>query len=831
MSVNRTNEMTPSISRKKSLLDSRKMNKISQNSIKSKKTSNKMNSNMVSRKRKIKIDYNSSNYMYNDENDDYDDYPYTKINYLGKTQINEGYSNKTNDNYITVEHEDGHIKYIRKNYVEFKPIYKNKNYEFFQEDEDFESNDTNNNNRNENIQYKDLDEYDQDIIPQQSKRKPYQKINNFYMSQNSNNKLKKINKQNIISKAASHQINNKPIKRKTRLAGGSVHNIGNHITTTNNTFNNNIYYISPLNVKNKSKNKKESMVNKIRKASNINKNNSIYKNFDMTINKRASIMEKYFKINNGKDQYQKEKYIKSVILIQSIFRAYLVKIKVCNNLNLYIGCKKTFDFCEALISKRKEHFWKLFKAFISQIIYDNIISSKVNLKDLKKILKGSSKEKNNINYLHKELGDSFNIIINNTLKENQEKKLKSKLNDVIKENNELKNKLIDNKNIEEKMKNLMDENIKNKSINDIIIKDNQQLAKKLKDIQDYRNIRLIKENTQSIDLTQKQKIQLEELIQTNEAYLNKLKKIYLAEIINNKIIKKKNIMKNYLNKFRIIVINIKKKEKENNAQKEKFLTILFEKINKNIQLAKQKNFLNLYYYSIIFKYQRIFNNKLQISYLKNILYKKIHEIKMTLCKTFFKYNSRILKYDSEEKMKEEKEEEKQNNDISKGILLKKIFRKYCKDKLSSFKIIIDKWNLKSKIIGIKDAARDKKKRRKQKKKNNKLLYQKQNGFMNKGYNFFNNINSFSNTVSNGNDNFRYNKISTSQDKITKNSNLKKKSDRMMKKTNSLSEIKMQNNIKSDHKDDNNENENANGNDDSDEDSGDTFGLDNNSDKE
>ena len=57
----------------------------------------------------------------------------------------------------------------------------------------------------------------------------------------------------------------------------------------------------------------------------------------MTINKRASIMEKYFKINNGKDQYQKEKYIKSVILIQSIFRAYLVKIKVCNNLNLYIG--------------------------------------------------------------------------------------------------------------------------------------------------------------------------------------------------------------------------------------------------------------------------------------------------------------------------------------------------------------------------------------------------------------------------------------------------------------------------------------------------------------
>ena len=128
MSVNRTNGMTPTISRKKSLLDSKKMNKVSQNSIQSKKTANKMNSNIVCKKRKIKIDYNSSNYLYNDEDDDYDDYPYNKMNYLGKTQINEGYSNKTNDNYITVEHEDGHIKYIRKNYVEFKPIYKNKNY-------------------------------------------------------------------------------------------------------------------------------------------------------------------------------------------------------------------------------------------------------------------------------------------------------------------------------------------------------------------------------------------------------------------------------------------------------------------------------------------------------------------------------------------------------------------------------------------------------------------------------------------------------------------------------------------------------------------------------
>lgn len=51
-------------------------------------------------------------------------------------------------------------------------------------------------------------------------------------------------------------------------------------------------------------------------------------------------------------------------------------------------------------------------------------------------------------------------MVDNRQKENTERKLKSKLNDIIKENTELKNQLEDNKNIEEKMKNLIDENKK-----------------------------------------------------------------------------------------------------------------------------------------------------------------------------------------------------------------------------------------------------------------------------------------------------------------------------------------------------------------------------------
>ena len=151
---------------------------------------------------------------------------------------------------------------------------------------------------------------------------------------------------------------------------------------------------------------------------------------------------------------------------------------------------------------------------------------------------------------HKELGDSFNII---NKRENSEKKLKSKLNDVIKENTELKNQLVDNKNIEEKMKNLIDENKKNQNINAIIMKDNQQLAKKLKDFQDYRNTNLIVQNQSSLDLTQKELIEIDELIKNNEIYRNKLKAIYLSKILDKKISRNKYFnIHVLLNKFNLI---------------------------------------------------------------------------------------------------------------------------------------------------------------------------------------------------------------------------------------------------------------------------------------
>ena len=155
--------------------------------------------------------------------------------------------------------------------------------------------------------------------------------------------------------------------------------------------------------------------------------------------------------------------------------------------------------------------------------------------------------------------------------------------------------------------------------------------------------------------------------------------------------------------------------------------------------------------------------------------------------------------------------------------------------------------LKSKILGIRAAARDKKKKRKQKKKNNKLISQKHFGLVdiNKDKNdnmnnkFCRGIHEFSYIVSNGSVikesssnnqaeiNFKNNKCSISSDKINKI----KKFDKNIgiKKINSVNEINIKNNIKKDSKDFNNKEKTNSNEDESDDDSGDSLGLGNNSD--
>jgi hypothetical protein len=151
MSICRTNGTTQKLSRGNSIPNNKK--KVKANPTQTKKAQNK-ESKLIDKKRNIKVDYNSNNCFYNDE-DYYEDYPYNKVEYYNGNQKEHKYNNETSDSYITVEQEDGHIKYIPKNYVEYKRtspmMYKDKKMEYYEENsEDLDNNDEENANENEN---------------------------------------------------------------------------------------------------------------------------------------------------------------------------------------------------------------------------------------------------------------------------------------------------------------------------------------------------------------------------------------------------------------------------------------------------------------------------------------------------------------------------------------------------------------------------------------------------------------------------------------------------------------------------------------------------------
>ena len=372
------------------------------------------------------------------------------------------------------------------------------------------------------------------------------------------------------------------------------------------------------------------------------------------------------------------------------------------------------------------------------------------------------------------------------------------------------------------------------------MKDNQQLAKKLKDIQDYRNTNLFVEYQPSVDLTQKQQMQIEELLKNNDINLNKLKINLLGKIINKKINCTNNIINDKFKKYINNVENIKNKEEKKHI----YLKNCLNNLEKKFTLIKQKYFWSLYYWSIIIEKNTKSNNNLRNIFLKKLVNNKEKNIRLILYKSFFKYHTNTIKKNNEDLEKIKEEEEEQDKDLSKKIILNKIIKGCQKSQKLIYKIFIEKWNLKSKILGMRAAARDKKKKRKLKKKNNRLLYEKHFGIADKKNNSNNlgsqlckSIQEFSYIVSNGTIikesstnanaeiNIRNNKGSTSSDKNNNINNLDKKK-LGIKKNKSVKEIVNQNNLKKEIiKEDNKENENLNMNEDSEEDSGDSLGLD------
>ena len=725
----------------------------------------------------IKMDY-TNNFFFRNSDDDY----YYKYNYFNSIEDNHKYNRESSSSYITSDYEDMYINYFpnKINYnnnddynrrisspqIKKSPIINNylkldspkiKNFRFYESsnnDENLNIYYENEENKNEIINY-DSKRSNKVLFSPKSNYNQFQNINLYPPPNNiiNSNKQIEINNQNILSKSINQNfkfLNEKNMNfNKKKQKKKNVNN-----NTTNNTYNNNIYYINnPINVNNnkKIKDKNNIINNNFNNYNNFkfkkynNNKNLVYKSVDFSNNNKENNID-YFIINK-KYRSTKDYILKAVILIQRVFRGYLLKIKLYNHVNLYICCKRGVYILEHLflIIKRKE-FFKLKKIIYSykkrnSISYSFSIKEKsksnsclrFNNNNIKKKVERNNENNSiikSINIFRQELRDSFNIINRNIKKEeNNEKKLKSKLNDVIKENNELKNKLIDNKNIKEKIKNLIDENIKNHNINTIIMRDNKQLAKKLKDFQEYRNNKLIIEIQPSsfylIKEENNEKIKYQELKLSKEVYKNKLKKIMLEKLVNKRMNNRDNLMKEKIYKFK----NVSKRLNELSSKRILYLTKIFNIIGKYILLKVNKCFWILINFA---KQNQIIHQKI----------KEINEIKMNLKKEQLK---KIISIIEQKKRKilykclcqiiinnirfNIDKENKENKQFKKLEKLKKIFIKYEKNVKLIYKVFLEKWNLSAKIIGMRDAARDKKKKRKLKKKNNKLLYNQNKNFI------------------------------------------------------------------------------------------------------
>lgn len=666
----------------------------------------------------LKVFYKSSNFFYNnDGSDGYCNYQGNRNNFhFGRKVYNNSnnsissYNKDSNTNNMNLDYENDYLKYI--------PFKKNSQY-FYNDCSNISSqmmkmnlyNKNNsqsnlNNSFSDNINDRNIEYYDDNIIGDSENNF---NENDYYINENENENENDnmIYESNIIIKKSSpHNFkcnrwnsnksfystpkadqnsrmgsNDKIIK--VRTIKKNIQNFGN------NNYNNNIYYINPINI-----NRKYSNIPKSKK-----KNNDKRRSFEYIPHKKVKNND-YFRLNNI-NRNHKSIFMKAATLIQSIFRGYSIKKKIFRYIYTHMHIKSGLEILENVILKVQKNFWNIFKNNISIKMCENINESKRPYFSIKLKSKFKKNYLNDFmsNSYYKDIHNSYNTM-NEVLKtENSEIDYKSDMNYIIKENEQLKIQLFDFQKMEEKLNVLNEENKKYKSINDIIMKHNKYLEKKIKDIQEYKNMAI--ENQCFFYLSQKDN--------KNDMYLFKLKKFIAAKLIYKKINNNTSVEEK-INKLRDI------------TKKEIYIKNLMSIIEKCFILRINKYFWKLYKYSQLKKEKEIkvflLNNK-----LRKIFHNKEKKNKEIKRQIFLKFVLNIFKYDNQ-KLKNAIKENGKNSEKLKHEKLFKIFTNYEKNVRLIYKVNLEKWYLKSVIIGIRASARDKKKKRKQKKKINKIIYNK-----------------------------------------------------------------------------------------------------------
>ena len=450
-------------------------------------------------------------------------------------------------------------------------------------------------------------------------------------------------------------------------------------------------------------------------------------------------------LNNIEKKEIKEKvFEQSAIMIQSYFRGYIVKNKFETflynfknyNINFEYLIKIFTSFLDRrinLIEEKKKFFNYLLLFLQTQNFFRN--NSFINFKSCKTFKltnlpsSPASEKERHVNhfvdlFLHKEIGERFNIIKQNKEKEIEQKYkeelegVNSKMNKLIEENNKLKDINNKNKYQESKFKELSLDNKKKDNIINIITNDNQNLARKLKIIKDkYNKLEIHKQDNLIYNSDNSLYIRNKEL-------LKQYRNLYLLFLIHKKNAYLLYILRKTFNKFRSIVTSIKNNKNKHDLLKlQKLKSLINNKTIKEYNIAKNK-FKQFYFKGIINNKEILNKDNILKKILTNFVINKEKSNKAIMKSYFnkFYYKGKICSL-IEENNKYIKDKNKENNEKIKNIIISIDHRK---DK-HNFLIVrdcFDKWNLFSKILGMKAITDEKKRKKRQKQRMKKKIENK-----------------------------------------------------------------------------------------------------------
>ena len=275
---------------------------------------------------------------------------------------------------------------------------------------------------------------------------------------------------------------------------------------------------------NKSRNKNHTInvnytsISQLKNSKNIKKQILYKKKSDLSFQREneRKILE-WFYIHNV-DISERELYEKYVILIQTIFRGYISRIKLYNKLKIYTCITVLCQIINNIYSERNKFILKW--GFHKIYQFDKNINKQLNIYNISSFtIKGGK--------------DNKNEILSGEIKEliGQNNQLQIKLNQFLINNNILKDEINNYKEFENKYNKLLIQLEKLQNANDSLIKHNTELIEELNYIKNNKkigNLIIKQQNVESINMIPASsvkfneiKIMIIELISKKEKRINK----------------------------------------------------------------------------------------------------------------------------------------------------------------------------------------------------------------------------------------------------------------------------------------------------------------------